>query len=203
MTGNNVRKTASWLLAIILGMAWSAVPSTSWADSGGHGHSKHPDPVRFAWHLLKAKDSLSLTDEQEARLRSIATTSKKDTVKKTADIDLAEIDMHQLLHGQGKQASGDEIDGAVRKLYALKADRRIASIKAFQDIRAVLTPEQQKTMRDLHSTRRACADGKGSEQSGHDGRRAAAETPAETVTHGESLTEGQPNAEARTTDGGR
>jgi Spy/CpxP family protein refolding chaperone len=200
MAGNNVSKTAWWFLAVFLGMAWTGVSATlSWADSGGHGHSTHPDPARFVWHLLKAKDSLSLTDEQEARLQSIATTSKKNTVKKTAEIDLAEIDMHQLLHGQDKQASGDEIDGAVRKLYALKADRRIASIKAFQDIRAVLTPEQQKKMRELHSERRACTDEKGSEQSGSGGRRAEAESPAEPVTPLGS----QPTAEARMTDAGR
>jgi Spy/CpxP family protein refolding chaperone len=204
MPGNNVNKTAAWVLAVILGMAWTAVSAVpSWADSSGGGRSKHPDPARFVWHLLKAKDSLGLTDEQEARLKTIAVASKKDTVKKTAEIDLVEIDMHQVLHGRDTQASGDEIDGTVRKLYALKAERRIASIKAFRDARAVLTPEQQKKMRELHSTRRACTDGRGSEQSGSGDRRAEADSPAETHSPTESPSVGQPDAEARMNDAGR
>jgi len=180
MSGNKTRKTATWFLAVFLGVVWAAISGTaSWADAGEHGRSSHPDPSRFAWHLLKAKETLALTDEQTARLQSIGLTTKKDAVKRAAEIELAEIDLHQLLHGQDKQASGDELDRAVKKLYALKAERRLASIKAFGDLRAVLTPEQQKKMRELRGTRRACADGKGSDHSGMGGRRADAQSPAD------------------------
>jgi Spy/CpxP family protein refolding chaperone len=179
MTRKHGSKTAKWFLAAFLGVVWAAVSGTaSWADSGGHGRSTHPDPSRFVWHLLKAKESLGLTDEQTARLQTLGIASKKDAVKRAAEVELAEIDVHQLLHGQDKQAAGDEIDNAVKKLYALKAERRLASIKAFGELRAVLTPEQQKKMRELRGTRRACADGKSSEHSGMSDRRAEADSPA-------------------------
>jgi Spy/CpxP family protein refolding chaperone len=197
-------KIAMWFLAAFLGMAWFAVSGTaSWADSGGHGRASHPDPARFVWHLLKAKDALGLTDEQTARLQTIGTASKKDTVKKSAEIDLVEIDLHQLLHARDKQAGGDEIDTTVRKLYALKADRRIASIKAFGDVRAVLTPEQHKKMRELRSTRRACADGKASEHSGSGDRRAEAESPAGNESSHDSPVGAQPMADSTINDAAR
>ena len=190
MTGKNSSKTAMWLLAALLGMAWTAFSMTaSWADSGGHGRSGHPDPARFVWHVLKSKETLGLTDEQATRLRTIGVTSKRETVKKSAEIDLAAIDLHQVLHAQDKQASGEEIDTAVRKLYALKADRRIASVKAFQEARAVLTPEQRKSLRELYGKRRACAEGKGSEHSESGDRRAEADSPADGDLPHDSLSE--------------
>lgn len=76
--------------------------------------------------------------------------------------------MHQLLHGRDKQASREDIEAAVRSRYALKADRRIASIKAFQEARSVLTPEQQKKLKELFYERRGAIDSKGD---GHEERR--------------------------------
>ncbi|MGH7231542.1 MAG: Spy/CpxP family protein refolding chaperone [Nitrospiraceae bacterium] len=158
----NLRGGSLLFLAILMATAWTLVFSTtSWADGRGHGHGKRSDAASFIWHVLKAKDAVGLTDEQETRLRTIAIAFKKDRVKKTAEVDLARIDVHQLLH---KQTSGDEIDAAVRKMYALKADLRIASIKAFQEARTVLTPEQQKKMKELHEKERASMEGKQAER---------------------------------------
>ena len=154
MKFSSVRKSSLLFLAVLLGVVWTFASTTlSWADASGYGHGKRPDAASFIWHVLKAKEAVALTDDQEARLRTIATTFKKDRVKKTAEIDLAEIDAHKLLHN--KQVSGDDIDTAVRKMYAFKADLRIASIKAFQEAKTVLTPEQQKKLKELHEKERS------------------------------------------------
>lgn len=92
MKSDKMRKGSFWFLAIILAAAWPvASNSTSWADTQSHGHDKRPDAVRFIWHLLNAKETLGLSDEQEARLRTIAIGFKKERIKKTAEIKLAEI----------------------------------------------------------------------------------------------------------------
>jgi Spy/CpxP family protein refolding chaperone len=143
-----------WAIAIALATLWGAGWATvSWADRGGYGHHKRPDAASFVWHMLRATDQLGLSDEQQAQLRSIAFNFKKDSVKRSAEVELAEIDLHKLLHDEAARSDSGKIEAAVRKMYGLKADRRLASIKAFQDARAVLTPEQQKKLREMRTGR--------------------------------------------------
>jgi Spy/CpxP family protein refolding chaperone len=167
MKSDNLRKSSLLFLAILLATAWTLASSTmSWADGRGYGHGKRPDAASFIWHVLQAKEALGLSDEQETRLRTIAINFKKDRVRKHAEVELAEIDMHQLLHRQDKQANPEDVDTAVRKMYGLKADLRIASIKAFQEARTVLTPEQWQKMRQLRDKDKGSMEGKHSEHHG-------------------------------------
>jgi Spy/CpxP family protein refolding chaperone len=173
MKGETMRKKAFFLsIVVVLAITWMAASSTmSWADGHGyrgqghkgHGHGR-PDAAEFIWHILKAKEALGLSEDQATKLRSMGLNFKKDEVKKRADVELAEIDLHQLFHQQDMQSNAGEIEGAIRKLYGLKADVRIASFKAFQDARGVLTPEQLKKLRELHGKDRCSMDEKRSER---------------------------------------
>ncbi|MBS0155571.1 MAG: Spy/CpxP family protein refolding chaperone [Nitrospira sp.] len=152
------RKRSLLLLAILSSVAVTfAVTTMSWADMPHFGHDKRPNAADFIWHVLKAKERLGLSEEQETRLRATVVTFKKEDVRKTAEIELAEIDLHQLLHQPEKQAGYNEIESVVRRMYGLEADRRLASIRAVHDARSVLTPEQQKKVRELHEQRHESA----------------------------------------------
>jgi Spy/CpxP family protein refolding chaperone len=169
----NIRTASFWSLAIFMAIAWTiSSVTTSWANVGHGDRHRRPDATGFIWHVLKAKDTLKLNEEQQARLRTIAVNFKKENVKKTAEVDLAEIEMHQLLHGDTKQVAGGDVETAVRKMYALKAEQRLASIKAFQEARTVLTPEQQQKLRELREERHAAMDRRDGQQSAYrsDGR---------------------------------
>jgi Spy/CpxP family protein refolding chaperone len=160
-------------MAVLLATAWTLATDTmSWADGHGHGGHRHgrPNAGDFIWHVIKAKEAVGLSEEQETRLRTIGVAFKKDRVKRDAEVELAEIDLHQLFHQQEKQASGGNVENAIRKLYALKADRRIASFNAFQEARGVLTPEQLKKLRELHEKGRCSMDGERSESHGDTGQ---------------------------------
>ena len=138
-----------WGVALLTGLIWTIGSATpSWADMSRYGHHRHPDASRFIWHLLQSKETLNLTPEQQTQLQAIAVNYKRDNVMRTAEVELAEIDMHQLLRNP-TPASSSDVEAAVRKVHTLKADRQLASIKAFQEARAVLTPEQQQKLRDL------------------------------------------------------
>lgn len=165
MQTHTIRRAGFCGLAILVGIAWTiSSVMVSWADTGRHGHYKRPDAASFIWHLLKAKDTLNLSEEQQARLQSIALSFKKESVKKTAEVELAEIDLHQLVHIDGKPGAGEGVATAVRKIHELKADQQLASIKAFQEARTVLTPEQQQKLRDLREQRHAAMDSSGEGQ---------------------------------------
>lgn len=166
MKSAGIRKASIFAMAILLGLTWTVVTSApSWADERGHGGHGRPDAGNFIWHVLKSKEALSLSDEQETKLRAIGVNFKKDKVKKEADVELAEIDMHQFFHEQKDGGAGD-VEGAIRKVYGLKAELRVASYKAFQEARGVLTPEQQKKMRELHDKGRCATDGNRPERHG-------------------------------------
>jgi len=186
-----MRKAFFLSVVVVLGIAWTGAFSTiSWADDyghKGHGHKGHghgrPNVAEFIWHILKAKEVLGLSEDQGTKLQSIGLNFKKDEVKKRAEVELADIDLHQLFRQQDTQGSAGDVEGAIRKLYGLKAEARIASFKAFQDARGVLTPEQLKKLRELHGKDRCSMDEtrseRRSESHGDDSEQMGGGRPAE------------------------
>ncbi|MFQ5928013.1 MAG: hypothetical protein ACE5MH_11340, partial [Terriglobia bacterium] len=73
-------------------------------------------------------------------------------ITRKAEVDLAKVDLHALLHDD--QATMAQIEAAVNKVYTLKAGLRVASIKARREAKAVLTPEQQKKMKAMRRHKR-------------------------------------------------
>ena len=120
---------------------------------GGHGHGSthggpHQDAGKFIKHILKFKDGMSLTAEQEQKLQALKTTYKKARIKTKADVDLASIDLHEVL--KNEKASLTDIEAEFNKLHALKTKLYMASIKAKRDAKAVLSDEQRARMDKIH-----------------------------------------------------
>ena len=120
---------------------------------GGHGHGathhgKHQSAAEFIKHILKFKEGMSLTAEQEQKLRTLKVTYKKDRIKTKAEVDLASIDLHQVL--KNEKASLSDIEVEFNKLHALKTKLYMASIKAKRDAKAVLSEEQRARMDKIH-----------------------------------------------------
>ena len=120
---------------------------------GGHGHGAvhgghHQDAIKFIKHILKFKEGMSLTAEQEQKLLTLKTTYKKDRIKTKADVQLASIDLHEVL--KNEKASLSDIEKEFNKLHALKTKLYMASIKAKRDAKGVLSGEQRARMDKIH-----------------------------------------------------
>ena len=120
---------------------------------GGHGHgSTHPghhqDAIQFIKHILKFKEGMSLTADQEQKLRTRKVNYKKDRIKTKAEVKLASIDLHEVL--KNEKASLSDIEAEFNKLHALKTKLYMASIKAKRDAQAVLSDEQRARMDKIH-----------------------------------------------------
>ena len=113
----------------------------------GHG-SHHQDAIKFIKHILKFKEGMSVTAEQEQKLRTLKTTYKKDRIKAKAELDLASIDLHEVL--KNEKASLSDVEVEFNKLHALKTKLYMASIKAKRDAKAVLSEEQRARMDKIH-----------------------------------------------------
>jgi len=120
---------------------------------GGHGYGsthpgKHQNAAEFIRHILKFKEGMSLTAEQEQKLRTIKVNYKKDRITLKAEVDLANIDLHQVL--KSEKASLADIEAEFNKLHALKTKLYMVSIKAKWDAKAALSKEQRMRMDKIH-----------------------------------------------------
>jgi len=108
----------------------------------------HQGAKKFIDHILKFKEGMSLTADQEQKLRELKTQYTKDRIKMKATIQLANIDLHELLRDE--KASLSDIENHLKNVHALKADLYMASIKAKRNAKSVLTTEQQSRMNKIH-----------------------------------------------------
>jgi len=117
-----------------------------------HGYGRHMGPhqsaSQFIQHVLKFKQAMAITDEQERQLQGINTNYKKTKIKMKAEVELANLDLHELLRND--QASLSDIESKLKNVHTLKADLLMASIKAKREAKAVLTDEQRQRMKAVH-----------------------------------------------------
>jgi len=115
-------------------------------------------------HLFgKALMSLGLDEKQREAIREIKSRVMKDTVRKRADLEVARIDLRDLLRKDQVDMSAAE--ATLTKMASLQTDIRLSHIKSMQEIKTKLTPEQRKKFREMLEM------GPGTEGMRHDGRR--------------------------------
>ena len=120
---------------------------------GGPGYGsthpgKHQGAGEFITHILKFKEGMSLTADQEQKLQTLKTEYKRNRIRMKADADLANIDLHEVL--KNDKASLSDIEAELTKLQALKTKLYMASIKAKRDAKATLSDEQRSRMDKIH-----------------------------------------------------
>ncbi len=114
-------------------------------------------------HLWRMLAGLGLDEKQRDAIREIRTRFAKEDVRKRADIDVARIELRDIL---GKdQVDMAAAEGAVKKMSSLQGDLRLSHIKEIQEVKAKLTPEQRKKLREMREM------GPWSEKKMHEGKR--------------------------------
>jgi len=91
-------------------------------------------------HVLKAISMLDLTDEQQQEIQTIRFLYAKDMVRKKADIDVASIELHEILVMDAVDMKIAE--QKIRQVASLRGDLEIMNLKLREQIKAKLTPEQ-------------------------------------------------------------
>lgn len=94
------------------------------------------------WEHLK--DRLDLTDEQAVKLRKVYIDYRKEVLRKGADIEIAEMDLAELLKNKG--ASEKSVEDAVNKLASLRSNLDMFRIKALLKTRDFLSDEQYEDL---------------------------------------------------------
>ncbi len=107
--------------------------------------SSHEGPLISI--MLDHARELGLTLDQERKLRDLRTDFAKESVRRTADIRVAEIELNSLLD----QDKWDlvKIETRVKHVATLQGDFRLARIKTLAAGREVLTPEQVEKLKEI------------------------------------------------------
>ena len=108
---------------------------------------KHGDMMERYQHMQMMMRHLGLNGKQKAEVESIMTAHMKDVIKKQADLKIAELDLKSIL-------SKDPIDmkaaeSKLKDIEAMKTALFLSHLTVHQDTKSVLTPEQQKKMKEM------------------------------------------------------
>jgi Spy/CpxP family protein refolding chaperone len=98
-------------------------------------------------HLEWLSQQLKLSDEQRAQVQTLLRSHAKDVIRLRAEIDTMTLDVPPLLEANPVDLA--KVKQLFQAIAAKEADLRLAHVTAMQDIRKLLTPEQQKQFRTM------------------------------------------------------
>ena len=141
------------VLSLLVG---SGLVTSAFARPAGHA----PDRLgRFEERLNRRLERLDLSDDQRSSVQTLLRNHAKEVIRLRADIGTMRVDLRQLL--QTEPVDMAKAKQALQAIAAKEVDLRLAHITAMQDIRMVLTPEQQKQFRAIPGHRGPRREGQG------------------------------------------
>jgi hypothetical protein len=123
--------------------------SGGWQRGSGHRHG-HRKPS-FVGILLMNREKLGLSTQQVDSLRKLGMDSKRASIRRKADVQLAQLDLMSLRISDPVDMG--KIEAKVREIEKLKGDGSIARIRTAEAAKAQLTAEQKEKLKSLRPTR--------------------------------------------------
>jgi len=97
--------------------------------------------------MLRNREKLGLSDDQVRRMEQLRTDFEKESIRKEADLRVAEMDLESILDAPNVDMG--KAEAKVREIEKSRADLRIARIRAIEKAKDLLTPEQRKKLQEL------------------------------------------------------
>jgi Spy/CpxP family protein refolding chaperone len=99
--------------------------------------------------MLHHRTELGLSADQVSRLEALRSDFTREAIRRDADIRIAELDLAALL--EQDPADLAKVETKVREAAQLRADLRMARLRAVEQGKAVLTPEQRTRLQTMLS----------------------------------------------------
>jgi Spy/CpxP family protein refolding chaperone len=145
---------------------------------GGMMERMMGDPVErpLITIMLHHRTELGLSPDQVSRLETLRGDFAREAIRRGADIRIAELDVAALL-GQDPVDLG-KVEAKVREAAQMRADLRIARLRAIEQGKAVLTPEQRTRLQAMLSggMHHGLGEGSGDRHGGMPAPRRSADT---------------------------
>jgi Spy/CpxP family protein refolding chaperone len=114
-------------------------------EGRGHRMMSHEGPLITM--ILHHGQELGLNPEQEKKLRDLRTEFSKESVRRSAEIRVAQIELGSLL--EQDQWDLAKIEPTVKQIASLQGDLRATRLKTLAAGRAVLTPQQLEKLKQF------------------------------------------------------
>lgn len=119
------------------------------ADARMRGGRMHGDGE--LGHFAHRLASLNLTENQQDIFDTIHNRLRKETIRKRADVKVAEVELQELLDKEPADLKGAE--EKIRQIASIQAEIRVLHLKAAGEFRGKLTAEQQEKFDELENAR--------------------------------------------------
>ncbi len=114
---------------------------------GGMKH-QHAGMRRHGHCIWRSLMGLGLDENQKETLREIRSRVMKDTIRKMADLRISRIELKDILGKDPVDITSAETK--LKQMETMKTDMRLTHLKAMEEVKAKLTPEQrEKFKKDL------------------------------------------------------
>jgi Spy/CpxP family protein refolding chaperone len=143
------------LAAIVAAVSIVALAAFAYGDMGGHGMGSgmmcgcgmDGQMMEAEYHMSKHLKSLSLDEQQKTLIGEIKSRMMKETIRRTADMRIVQIELKDLLSQDPVDMKA--VEAKVKQLEMMRTEMHLSHIKAIEDIRTKLTPEQRKKLREM------------------------------------------------------
>ena len=143
------------LAAIVAAVSIVVLAALAYGDMGGHGMGlgmmcgcgMDGQMMDAEHHMSKTLMGLNLDEQQKALIGEIKSRMMKETIRRMADMRIVQIELKDLLSQDPVDMKA--VEAKVKQLEMMRTEMHLSHIKAIEDIRAKLTPEQRKKLREM------------------------------------------------------
>jgi len=143
------------LAAIVAAVSIVALAALAYGDMGGHGMGSgmmcgcgmDGQMMEAEHHMAKHLKSLSLDEQQKSLIGEIKSRMMKETIRRTADMRIVQIEVKDLLSQD--PVAMKAVEAKVKQLEMMRTEMHLSHIKAMEDCKTKLTPEQRKKLREM------------------------------------------------------
>jgi hypothetical protein len=117
-----------------------------WGEYFGSGTVKKEERPLIAF-MLRNREKLGLSAAQVKSLEQLRNDFQKESIRKDADLRVAEMDLNGLLGAEKVDMA--KVEAKVREIERLRTDLRLARIRTIEKGKDLLTADQRKKLHEL------------------------------------------------------
>ena len=143
------------LVAIVAAVSIVALAALAYGDMGGRGMGPgmmcgcgmDGQMMEAEHHMSKHLMGLNLDEQQKTLIGEIKSRMMKETIRRTADMRIVQIELKDLLSQDTVDMKA--VEAKVKQLEMINTEMRLSHIKAMENFKTKLTPEQRKKLREM------------------------------------------------------
>jgi len=97
--------------------------------------------------LWKSLHELGLDEKQKEAAKRITRKTMREVIKKRADMQIARLDLRDALDEDPVDMGA--VESKLKTIESLETDIRLSHIKAIEEIKSILTPDQRKQLKEM------------------------------------------------------